>query len=113
VQDGLVTLSGEVDWWYQKNAAEEAVRYLMGIVLFNNQITINPPVKPLDVKYKIESAFRRNALLDLRRVTVETRGGWVILSGSVRNWAERAEAQWTAWAAPGVSEVENNIIISP
>jgi osmotically-inducible protein OsmY len=52
-------------------------------------------------------------LLDSRRVTVETRGGWVILSGSVRNWAERAEAQWTAWAAPGVSEVENNIIISP
>ena len=113
VQDGLVTLSGEVDWWYQKNAAEEAVRYLMGVVLFNNQIKIKPPVKPLDVKGKIESAFRRNALLDSRRVTVETRGGWVILSGSVRNWAERAEAQWTAWAAPGVSEVENNIIISP
>jgi osmotically-inducible protein OsmY len=113
VQDGLVTLSGEVDWWYQKNAAEEAVRYLMGVVLFNNEITVKPPVKPLDVKPKIESAFRRNALLDSRRVTVETRGGWVILSGSVRNWAERAEAQWTAWAAPGVSEVENNIIISP
>jgi osmotically-inducible protein OsmY len=113
VQDGLVTLSGEVDWWYQKNAAEEAVRYLMGVILFNNQITVKPAVKPLDVKDKIESAFRRNALLDARRVTVETRGGWVILSGSVRNWAERAEAQWTAWAAPGVSEVENNIIISP
>jgi osmotically-inducible protein OsmY len=113
VQDGLVTLSGEVDWWYQKNAAEEAVRYLMGVVLFNNEITVKPPVKPLDVKGKIESAFRRNALLDSRRITVETRGGWVILSGSVRNWAERAEAQWTAWAAPGVSEVDNNIIISP
>jgi osmotically-inducible protein OsmY len=113
VQDGLVTLSGEVEWGYQKYAAEEAVRYLMGVVLFNNQITVKPPVKPLDVKDKIESAFRRNALLDSRRVTVETRGGCVILSGSVRNWAERAEAQWTAWAAPGVSEVENNIIISP
>ena len=113
VRDGLVTLSGEVDWGYQKFAAEEAVRYLMGVVLFNNQITIKPPVKPLDVKDKIESAFRRNALLDSRRVTVETHGGWVILSGSVSNWAERAEAQWTAWAAPGVSEVDNNIIISP
>jgi len=113
VQDGLVTLSGEVDWWYQKNAAEEAVRYLMGVVLFNNEITVKPPVKPLDVKGKIESAFRRNALLDSRRVTVQTRGGRVMLSGSVCNWAERAEAQWTAWAAPGVSEVENNIIISP
>jgi osmotically-inducible protein OsmY len=113
VEDGLVTLSGEVDWGYQKFAAEEAVRYLMGVVLFNNQITVKPPVKPQDVKDKIVSAFRRNALLDSRRVTVETRGGWVILSGSVHNWAERAEAQWTAWAAPGVSEVENNITISP
>ena len=113
VQDGLVTLSGEVDWGYQKNAAEEAVRYLMGVVLFNNQITVKPLVKPLDVKDKIESAFQRNALLDSRRITVETRGGWVILSGSVRSWGERAEAQWAAWAAPGVSEVKNNIIISP
>jgi osmotically-inducible protein OsmY len=113
VQDGLVTLRGEVDWWYQKNAAEEAARCLMGVVLFNNEIRVKPPVKPLDVKDEIESAFRRNALLDSRRVTVETRGGSVILSGNVRNWAERAEAQWTAWAAPGVSEVENNIIISP
>jgi osmotically-inducible protein OsmY len=113
VQDGLVTLSGEVDWWYQKNAAEEAVRCLMGVVLFNNEIRVKPPVKPLDVRDEIESAFRRNALLDSRRVTVETRGSSVILSGRVRNWAERAEAQWTAWAAPGVSDVENNIIISP
>ena len=113
VQDGLVTLSGEVDWGYQKYAAEEAVRYLMGVVWFSNQITVKPTVKPQDVKDKIESAFRRNALLDSRRITVETRGGWVILSGSVHSWGERAEAQWAAWAAPGVSEVENNIIISP
>jgi osmotically-inducible protein OsmY len=113
VRDGLVTLSGEVDWGYQKFAAEDAVRYLMGIVWFNNQITVKPTVKPQELKDKIVSAFQRNALLDSRRITVETRGGKVILRGSVRSWGERAEAQWAAWAAPGISEVENNIIISP
>ena len=113
VQDGVVTLSGEVDWGYQKFAAEEVVHHLMGVVWLNNQITVKPVIKPLDVKAKIESAFQRNALLDSRRIKVETRGGKVILSGSVRSWGERAEAQWVAWAAPGVSEVENDIIISP
>lgn len=88
VQDGLVTLSGEVDWGYQKFAAEEAVRSLMGVVRFSNQITVKPTVEPRDVKDKIESAFQRNALLDSRRITVETRGGWVILSGSVHSWGE-------------------------
>ena len=87
-QDGLITLSGEVDWGYQKFAAEEAVCYLMGVVWFSNQITVKPVVKPQDVKDKIESAFRRNALLDSRRITVEARGGWVILSGSVHSWGE-------------------------
>jgi osmotically-inducible protein OsmY len=65
------------------------------------------------MKDKIVSALRRNTLLDSRRVIVGTCGRWVILSGSVRSWGERAEAQWTTWAAPGVSKVENNIIISP
>jgi len=88
VQEGLVTLTGEVDWGYQKFAAEEAVRYLMGVVWFSNQITVKPLVKPQNIKDKIVSAFQRNALLDSRRITVETRGGCVILSGSVRSWGE-------------------------
>jgi len=113
VQDGVVTLSGEVDWWYQKEAAEDAMRKLVGVVLVSNRITIKPAVKPQDVKDKIESAFQRNALLDARRVTVETHGGKVILRGSVRNWAEREQVERAAWAAPGVSEVESTIGINP
>jgi osmotically-inducible protein OsmY len=115
VQDGLVTLSGEVDWWYQKNDAENAVRRLTGVVSVSNGITIKPEIKRLDddVKDKIESAFQRNAVLDARRIRVETRGGKVILRGSVHSYAEREQVQWAAWAAPGVSEVESYITINP
>ena len=67
----------------------------------------------MGLKSKIENAFERNALLDARLIKIETRGGKVILKGSVHSWAERAEAQWAAWAAPGVSEVKNDIIVSP
>ena len=113
VQGGVVTLSGEVDWWYQKDAAEDAVRKLAGVVLVINNITIIPTVKPQDVRDKIETAFQRNALLDARRVTVETSGNKVILRGSVRNWAEREQVEQAAWAAPGVSKVESDVMISP
>jgi len=113
VQDGVLTLSGEVDWGYQKFAAEEAVHHLMGVVWLNNRITVKPTIKPQAIKDQIVSAFQRNALLDSRRIIIETCGGKVILSGSVRSWGERAEAQWVAWSAPGVFEVENDIIISP
>ena len=115
VLKGLVTLTGEVDWWYQKNAAENAVRHLMGVVSVSNGIAIKPESKPLDVdvKEKIESAFQRNAVLDARRITVETHGSKVILRGSVHSWLKREQVQWAAWAAPGVSEVESHITIAP
>jgi osmotically-inducible protein OsmY len=115
VQNGSVTLTGEVDWWFQKNAAENAVRHLVGVVSVSNGITITPESKHLDedVKTNIESAFHRNAVLDARRITVETSGGKVILRGSVHSWLEREQVQRAAWASPGVSEVESHITINP
>ena len=113
VRDGVVTLSGEVDWWYQKDAAEDVVRKLIGVVSVNNQITIKPTVKLGDVKNKIEDAFRRNALLDSKRIKVETSGGKVILTGNVSNWAEREQVERAAWATPGVLEVESHIMLKP
>jgi osmotically-inducible protein OsmY len=76
-------------------------------------IRLRPQVTPLEIKYRIEKAFRRSALIDANRVTVEASGGEVVLKGTVRSWAERQEAERAAWAAPGVIRVDNRITVSP
>jgi|SRR5271157_1430612 len=111
VQDGKVILSGEVDWEYQRVAAYNAVCCLVGVKGVINQISIKPSVSPVDVKSKIKSSFKRHSALDAKHITVESEGSKVILNGTVHSWMEKQEAASAAWSAPGVSDVENNLVV--
>ncbi|KAA1052973.1 BON domain-containing protein [Azospirillum argentinense] len=113
VKSAWVTLEGTVEWNYQRESAEKAVRQVRGVKGVTNLITLKPQVAPSEIKQKIEQAFRRSAEVDANRITVEANGSEIILKGTVRSWAERQEAERAAWAAPGVTKVENRIVISP
>ncbi len=113
VENGWVTLEGEVEWQYQKRAAEKAVKYFMGVKGVTNSISIKPRVSAADVKAKIERAFARRAQFDANQIRVESSDGKVILRGSVHSWDEKEQAEQAAWAAPGVTNVENDVIVNP
>ena len=113
VSDGWVKLDGTVDTKHQKLAAERAVRTLTGVKSVTNLIQVTPTVQPADVTTKITGAFQRSAVLDARQIEAETHGGRVVLRGTVRTWNERETAEQAAWAAPGVAEVDNQIIVQP
>ena len=113
VRNGWVTLEGDVERQYQRQTAERAVRHLKGVKGIINDIKTKPRVEPSDIKQKIQEAFRRSAEVDANQITVETSGGEVILKGKVRSWVERDEAERVAWRAPGVTKVDDRIVVSP
>jgi osmotically-inducible protein OsmY len=113
VKNARLTLEGDVEWNYQRERAEAAVRRVRGVERVTNSIEIRSRVAPTEIRRKIEEALRRAVGVDATRVTVETNGSEVILTGTVRSWAEREDAERAAWAAVGVAKVDNRIIVSP
>ena len=112
VQNGGLTLEGEVDWRFQSEAAQDAVRYLTGVKWVDNQIIVRPSVSASEVKRKIQDSLTRSALLDAGGITVRVKNDSVTLEGSVRSWVERDEAERAAWAIPGVAHVHDRLDIN-
>jgi osmotically-inducible protein OsmY len=112
VQDGWITLNGQVDWHFERDAAERELRRLSGVAGIVNNITLKAHVQAKDVKRKIEDALKRNAETEAGRVSVSVLdNGKVALNGQVHDWQERNAIGWAAWSAPGVKSVENNVTI--
>jgi osmotically-inducible protein OsmY len=111
VENGYITLTGEVNFDFQRRAAEKAVRYIPGVKGVINLVTIKPKVEPKEIKEKIEEALKRMATVDAGNIQVEVQGSEIVLRGTVRSWAERHEAEKAAWSAPGVTSVKNYITV--
>lgn len=112
VQQGWVTLEGEVGWQYQKEAAQNALQKLDGVVGLNNLLAIKPTVDIQDIKRLIEEALARSSELDPTKIRVSADGNQVKLEGSVHRWFERKAVEHAAWAVPGVKNVENHLLIT-
>ncbi len=112
VEDGWLTLSGDLEWQYQRQAASDAVRHLPGIIGVSNQIAIKPQTSARLVKADIEAALKRRAASDGQSITVDVRGGDVTLSGTVHSWSERDLAKRSAWGSSGVRTVVDKMSLS-
>jgi osmotically-inducible protein OsmY len=112
VDKGWITLTGEVDWYYQKDSASVDVRTLFGVTGVSNQITIKPTVNTLNISDDIMHALGRSWFFDPKTISVSAQGGKVRLTGTVSSWHDRQIAATTAWAAPGATAVENDIAVA-
>jgi len=113
VENGKVILEGVVEWQFQRKAAEESLAKLEGVNSVVNKIVLNPPLHVSEVKSEIEYALNRSSIIDPAKIIVEVVGSKVILSGTVISWVERTIADEAAWAAPGISKVDNRIKVRP
>ena len=111
VANGVVTLSGQVAWQFERTSAEDAVRRLYGVVDVINNVTLMNQPQPSDVKSRIESALKRNAELDAKSIRVTVKDGTVTLEGSVDSWSARVAAEDAAWRAPGVKSVRDRLAV--
>jgi osmotically-inducible protein OsmY len=111
VEDRVVKLTGDVDWGYQKDLAFKDASKISGIIRVDNLIKVSPTINKEVIRDKIEDAFERQADLEADKIQVRTEGHRVILSGKVNSWNQRSIAERAAWAAPGVTQVEDNLVI--
>ena len=113
VTEGQVTLTGAVTWAFQKAAAEQAVQWLPGVKSVANLIVVKPQANVEDVKARIAREFLENAVIDAQNVRVEIRGGAVVLTGTVRSESEREQAERAVWSAPGVTNLDDRLLVAP
>jgi osmotically-inducible protein OsmY len=113
VRDGSITLEGNAEWDSERKRAEDTVQRLRGVTGVINLIDLQPKAESIDIKRKIEDAFKRNAEIEAGNISVVTNGSEIILRGIVHSWADRSEAERVAWLAPGVTRVENGITVRP
>jgi osmotically-inducible protein OsmY len=109
VRDGIVTLDGTADWNYQRRAAERVVQHLAGVRHVSNKIALKQIATSNDVHRRITAALHRDADIDAHSIVVESNNGEVFLTGTISTWAERERVEAAAWAAPGVTQVHDNL----